>query len=465
MPLAYLAAFFFFVTLFSCENHTGLIKEIRLSSPGNNILKVKISFVCTDVVDAVVKYWDEQNPGQQFSTLVSSHKESHSFVLTNLRPATKYKYTILTTINSSTTESKTYDFSTKQLPFWLKDAFVVLNPKPQNIPADFKKGYIMLYQRDDPGTIYIVNQKGEIVWYHRVDNTGFKVAHFTNLQTILSILGDSKYETSYGNQILELSLTGDTLLNLKKGIGDFKQTVHHEVLLTPENNIATITVEDKIVDLSAVGGKKNDTIKTDGIIILNREGNKVWQWSVADVLNPLKGKNILKEKKDWMHANSLCYTPDGNFLISFYNNGQIWKIDSKTGKLMWKFGREGDFEVDGELPEQCHAVHYTSDSTIMLFDNGTSAKISHIFKFWLDESNKQAYTAMNISLPKDAYNERMGSAYMVGDTSIITCASKRNLIILSNITGSYLWIMNTSGISPYRAEFISPNQVKPFLSE
>lgn len=312
----------------------------------------------------------------------------------------------------------------------------------------------MLYQRNEPGTIYMVDANGKIVWYHRVDTTGFKLAHLTERKTILSLLGDSKYETSYGNQILELSLTGDTLLNLKKGIADFKQTVHHEVLLTPEHNIATITVENKIVNLSSIGGKINDSIKTDGIIILNREGKKLWEWSVMDVIDPLTEKNILKEKKDWLHANSLSYTPDGNFLISFYNNGQVWKIDAKTGKLIWKFGRGGDFEIGSNLPEQCHAVHYINDSTIMLFDNGTSAKTSHIFQFKLDESNKRAYTILDVQLPRDAYNERMGSSYMVGDSEILTCASKRNLLLLTDLNGKYRWVMHASGISPYRAEFI-----------
>ncbi|MFT3950149.1 MAG: aryl-sulfate sulfotransferase [Agriterribacter sp.] len=365
--------------------------------------------------------------------------------------------------NKKETESKLYDFNTSQLPFWLKDAFVVLNPKPENVPSVFQDGYIMLYQREEPGTLYFINYKGEIVWYHRVENTGFKVAHFTDKQTILSILGDSKYETSYGNQILELSLTGDTLLNLKKGEKDFNQTVHHEVILTPDNNIATLTVEERVVDLSEAGGGKNDTIKTDGIIILNRDRKKLWQWTVFDVLNPLKEKNILKEKKDWMHANSLTYAPDGNFIISFYNAGQIWKIDSKSGKLIWKFGKGGDFAIHGNIPEQYHAVHYVNDSTIMFFDNGTSAKVSHVFKFKLDENNKQAIPILDISLPKDAFNERMGSTYMVGDSAVLTCLSKRNLIILSNVKGNYLWVMNTSGISPYRAEFITPDQVKPFI--
>ena len=36
---------------------------------------------------------------------------------------------------------------------------------------------------------------------------------------------------------------------------------------------------------------------------------------------------------------ALHLTRDGNYLISFYNNGQIWKVNATTGNVIWKFGR------------------------------------------------------------------------------------------------------------------------------
>ena len=38
-----------------------------------------------------------------------------------------------------------------------------------------------------------------------------------------------------------------------------------------------------------------------------------------DVLDPLKDPHLLKNKKDWMHANSFNYDHDSNYIISFYN--------------------------------------------------------------------------------------------------------------------------------------------------
>lgn len=460
----YLAVLFLYNSNLSCVQSTS-ISEISLSLVDNNPLKVKIAITNAEPADAFIQYWRLNQPTDIYSTYLSINKKRHSIVLTNLKPKTQYQYKIITIQDNKQVESKVYDFETQGLPFWMEETFPIINPQPESLPGIFKKGLIMLYQREEPGILYFINYKGEIVWYHKIENAGFKVAHFTKSQSILSIIGNSSYETSYGNQILELSLTGDTLLHLKLGDNDFSKVIHHEIILSPDNNIATLTVEEKIIDLSSIGGKKNDTLKTDGIIVLDREGRQLWHWTVLDVLDARSENNILKEKRDWMHANSLTYTPDGNFLISFYNNGQIWKVNSTTGELIWKLGKGGDFKTNGSLPEKCHAVHWINDSTLILFDNGTSNRTSRVYIMGINEQDKIATIHLDMPLPKDSYNERMGSAYEVGDSSILICASKRNSIILSKPDGRYLWLLNTKGISPYRAEFIQGSQIQPYISE
>ncbi|MNQ89983.1 hypothetical protein D3C85_1053080 [compost metagenome] len=79
---------------------------------------------------------------------------------------------------------------------------------------------MLLAKRETPGVAYIVDYQGNLRWYHTVEGTGFKVAHFTKDQTIISILGKNDEPTSYGSEILEINLQGDTLTHIKKGQGD-----------------------------------------------------------------------------------------------------------------------------------------------------------------------------------------------------------------------------------------------------
>ncbi len=448
----YPAAFFFLIALGCGVNDH--VHEIRLSSPGNNVLIVKAELRSSQPTTAYLQYWKKDDPATVVTTAVSERDTLHVLGLTRLSPETNYEYRVATKQGNAESFTGTYGFRTGSLPLWLREPFLVMNPRPENIPPDFQKGLVMFYKREEPGIIYFVNVKGEVEWYHTIDNTGFKVAHYTPQQTVLAILGDASYATNYGNQIMEISATGDTLLHLTKGEKDFQHTLHHEIRTTPQNHILAITSIEKVFDLTSIGGQKQDTVKGDGIIVLNREGKRIWEWSVFDVMNPLDDKNILKEKDDWLHANSLSYAPDGNYLLSFYNTGQVWKIDAVSGKLIWRFGNGGDFASDDLFPEQCHAAHYDKDGHLMLFDNGNSRRISHVYTYALDETGKTAKLKEDIALPQTAFSERMGSAYRVNDTAVLVCASKRNTIILSKTDGTYLWMMNTKGIGPYRAAFI-----------
>jgi arylsulfate sulfotransferase len=449
-----------------CNNGGGNdITEIILTPQGQNALKVKVAIQCTDTVDAAVEYWPKGKEQLRTTTPISKHQLHHAIILTNLAPVQPYEYRILTGHGKDLYGSKVYTFNTTDLPVWMKDIFNVVCPDSAVLPASFRKGYVMVSRRDDPGVLFLLNASGNIVWYHQVSGTGFKVARFTDNNTFLSLLGGPAYETSYGDEILEVSLTGDTLVDLKKGQQDFKQTIHHEILLNPKNEFVTLCVEERIIDLSSKGGSKTDTVKGDGILVLDRQGKQVWKWTVFDALDPLSDKNILKEKKDWMHANCVAFDKDGNYLISFYNNGQIWKIDARTGKRLWTFGKGGDFNMPATaLFDQAHAVHINEHGDLMFFDNGVSKKISRTLSFELDENGKQVHQVIDTKLPPENYNERMGSSYLVGDSALLQCATKRNTVILTNLQGRFLWLLRT-GMSSYRASFIPAERLAPYITQ
>ena len=69
---------------------------------------------------------------------------------------------------------------------------------------------------------------------------------------------------------------------------------------------------------------------------------------------------------------------------------------------------------------------------------------------------------LHVRLPPDIYNDRMGSAYMITDSTILCCSSKRKITVLVNRKGTLLWDMETA-IPPYRVEFLKKQQVAPWL--
>jgi arylsulfate sulfotransferase len=451
------------VILAGCSN-SNVIKEIKVGLHNDNELKIQIDVLTGSPVDAYAEYWvvKGSDTTKQVSQ-VSKNAEQHRFILCNITPKTNYAYHIITVTNGVKSISKTYTFSSHDLPLFLQDQFKAKSASEGHIPATFKDGLMLINKRYAPGVAYLVDYKGQIRWYHMIDGLGFKVIHFTKDNTLLSILGRNDEPTSYGSEILEINLLGDTLLHLKKGQGDFKQTIHHEILKNNKDQIVTLFVDQKIMDLSAIGGSKKDTVNGDGIMVMDKAGKQLWKWSVFDVMDPFKDPKLLKTKKDWMHANSLNYDKDGNYLMSFYNNGQIWKIDAHTGKVIWKFGKGGTMAMPAECNfTQAHAAHINADGNLMFFDNGVEKHQSGVFAMKLDEQRQTSKIDLHIQLPKEVFNGRMGSAYMINDASVLVCCSKRHIIVLTDRKGVLLWTMETS-VPTYRANFIKSAQLNPYL--
>lgn len=460
--LSYFIALVAVAALAGCSGPVS-VKEIHLGLHNNNDLKIGISVTTTGMADVYTEYWADSSANKKFTSTVSKNAEAHSFVLCNITPNTAYSYDIVTTANGKKTVSKVYTFRSHELPMFLQDQFNAKTAQHAILPSVFKDGLMLINKRYAPGVAYLVDYKGNIRWYHMIDRLGFKVINFTKQHTLLSILGRNDEPTSYGSEILELNLAGDTLLHLAKGQGDFKQTIHHEILKNDKGQLVTIVVDQKIMDLTAIGGGKKDTVNGDGILVMDIKGRQVYKWSVFDVLDPLKDKNLLKTKKDWMHANSLNYDTDGNYLMSFYNNGQIWKIDAKTGKVIYKFGKGGDITMPAECNfTQAHAAHINANGDLMFFDNGVEKHQSGVFAMKIDEQNKSSKIVTHFQLPKEIFNGRMGSAYMINDTTTLVCCSKRHIIVLANNKGVLQWTMETS-VPTYRAGFIGYKELAPYL--
>ena len=347
----------------------------------------------------------------------------------------------------------------------IKDSFWVQCADISLLPPVFQKGYIMVYQRRSPGSVMLLNVKGEIVWSYHSPTTGFKVVRFTKNHSLICITGTKENDPGYGNAILELSLKGDTLLYLKKGQKDFQQTIHHEILLNSKNQVVTLSREERIINLTSKGGLAKDTVVGDGILVLDRQGRQVWKWTVFDKLDPLLDDKIIANKKDWMHANSIAFDKDGNYLISFYNNGQIWNVNATTGNVNWKFGRNGDFEIPpNSLFDEAHAAYVNYKGWLMFFDNGANKKLSRSLAFELDKVSKKAKPMIDAWLPPPLYTDRMGSSYLINDTSLLVCASKHKTVALVNLQGSFLWQLKTNRMESYRAEFIPKEMLAPNLN-
>ncbi len=403
----------------------------------NNVLRYTMSFQTSEVVDAYINYWPISETIKKRS-VTSAGTTNHSIRLINMTAETAYNYEIISMLNGCSYVSDIYSFNTGALPESLPD--LILN----NTSLDFE-GYIMVGTYL-PGVVFALNDNAEYVWYE-FHNSTVLVSTITPNQSVVNLLGAQDY--------IEQNFYGDTIRSYEY-LEDYNDILHHEIFINDNNETLSLIKDVRLYDLTTVGGGNSENVSSDGIIIFNKDGTERWRWSLFDVANPLDDPFIASTANDWSHGNALSYDKDGNFLISLRNFNQIWKINSTDGSLMWKLGQNGDFQMDvDDYFLQQHAVHLTPDGDMMLYDNGDGNNPrSRALVFEIDETNMTASTKLKIQLPADYYSARQSNCSMIDDDKVLFGNSLQNAVIITDLNGNFLWDIETSGTTFYRAYYL-----------
>jgi arylsulfate sulfotransferase len=238
--------------------------------------------------------------------------------------------------------------------------------------------------------------------------------------------------------IYEVTYTGDTTLALVFDEDGFNRTLHHEIIYDGEN-IAALTKEKLVLDYDSLSPTEDTIIVTDGILVLNRNGDKVWHWTIGDVLDPQDDPEILKSLTDWGHANSLALDSDGNYLISWRNFNEVWKIDKTNGELIWRYG-PGQVSDSSQMFYGQHSLHVNRDGEYLLMDNGHKAyrSTSRALGFKYDAESGFEQT-LSISLPDSLFTSKMGSVYQFEEDKYLFCSPMSRSLLVTNREGDILW--------------------------
>lgn len=306
------------------------------------------------------------------------------------------------------------------------------------------EGLIQIRKINDPGADIVINSSGITVWMLEADTALYRP--FTPSKNgYISLYSDKR--------IYELSYSGDTLISLQYGQGGFDKTLHHE-LTYHDDNIIGLTKEKIYLDLSSVGGSESDSVITDGILVLDREGNKKWSWKLTDVLDPVSYPNILKARNDWGHANSLAVDTDGHYLISWRDFNEVWKLDRGSGEVIWKYGHHNARD-SSEMFFGQHSFHSTGDGSYLLFDNGNKKLRPSSRALGFTYSSSEGFVQdLSIYLPDSLFTSKQGSVYKIQEDTYLFSTSMTNGIAITNKVGDLLWY--AKGPEPfYRAYYLN----------
>jgi hypothetical protein len=158
-----------------------------------------------------------------------------------------------------------------------------------------------------------------------------------------------------------------------------EQADQHDFVITPRGS-ALFWVYDPIpYDLTKQGGPA-DGVLHDGVIqeIDIATGRKLFEWRARDHVGldesyaPLPQGESAHLPYDYFHANSVGLAADGNIIISARHTWCCYKIDSRTGKVIWRLGgKKTDFPLDERSTFSWqHDIRQRRNGTYAMFDNG-----------------------------------------------------------------------------------------------
>ena len=171
----------------------------------------------------------------------------------------------------------------------------------------------------------------------------------------------------------------------------------HEFVITPRDTALLTSYVITHADLSSVGGPRKGTIQ-DAIFqeIDLASGQVLLEWHSLDRI-PLQESYAPVEANYWdfFHINSVDLDNDGNLLVSARSTQTVYKLDRRSGEIMWRLGgKHSDFEMaSGSNFAWQHHVRRQPDGTMTLFDNGATPAVEKLSRGLILDVDEQAMTA------------------------------------------------------------------------
>ncbi|MGX1914116.1 arylsulfotransferase family protein [Streptomyces phaeochromogenes] len=233
---------------------------------------------------------------------------------------------------------------------------------------------------DKPRGPQIVDNKGRQVWFHRIpDNefaTNFRVQTYQG-RKVLTWWQGTTTNTGIGDGVGYIADEHYNIIATVRVPASDGTLGFHEFALTPRGTALVIVHKIVPFDFTPFGGPADGRAVDDVVTEIDvATGDKVAAWNSMD--HVLAGETDFLPKNftdpyDYLHVNSVSVDTDGNWLVSGRYTSTVYKVDRKTGKIIWRLGgRTSDFRLGtGARFMWQHSVEPEGNGVYRVFDNAT----------------------------------------------------------------------------------------------
>jgi hypothetical protein len=305
-----------------------------------------------------------------------------------------------------------------------------LEPPPVEVTKRARgtaEGYLFAAAKNGPGEAYpaqdgpmILDGEGRPVWLRPVrseakDAMDFKVQRYKG-EPVLTWWQGTHGGWGRGKYLI-LDSSYQEVARVRAGNG--LEGDHHEFLIT-RRDTALFTIYSRVLmDLSHLGGPEEGAVM-DGIVqeVDIGTGEVLFEWHSLEHVgleeSPFGPRPGLEDAHDYFHINSVAEDNDGNLLIGARKTSCVYKVDRRTGEVLWRLGGErSDFGMgEGARFIFQHDARRWPDGTVTLFDNrgADMGEPSRGIRLGLDEGAMTAELVAEYALPERPFATYQGNA-------------------------------------------------------
>lgn len=182
-------------------------------------------------------------------------------------------------------------------------------------------------------------------------------------------------------------------------IGELSE--NHCFRLTSRGTAMLVGFTNVVRDLTDLTGEKDVPVSDHTVQEISLADKQVvYEWNSWGHISYVD--SYFPRKNDYSHINWMQEQPDGNFIVSSRGMSQILKINREDGNVLWRLGRNGDFEFVNDPRNGFggqHYSHFLPNGHLLLYDNrnlvSTNVTLpedgpSRAVEYALDYENKTA---------------------------------------------------------------------------
>jgi outer membrane protein assembly factor BamB len=283
----------------------------------------------------------------------------------------------------------------------------------------------------------IVDDMGRPVWFRNgLYALNFRVQTYEGEPVLTWWEGQPTPRPSVGEYVV---LDGSYREVKRVQAGNGYKGNQHDFLITPQGT-ALLTIYNLVSrDLSYLGGPVEGRVIEGIAQELDIEtGEVLFEWHSLDHVGVEESyyEKYDSDQLDYFHINSIEVDHDDNLLISARNTSAVYKLDRRSGKVLWRLsGKKSDFEMgEGTRTYWQHDARRQEDGTITIFDNGAGPQV-----------HPQSRGVV-VELDEEAMKATLRRAYTHPDKLVST--SQGNMQVLPNGNVFVGW-----GSQPFVSEF------------